>query len=418
MTSMKISSKKILKTVETKGFATLLTGNIMVSFISLVFYPVLTRLYSPGEFGVFASFMVVMAFTSIISSLQLHAFLPIPSSKDEAKHLFQNSLGLLTLSTAFLVVAVSSIYFLDLKIIVKGYDIKGILFFLPIYSFLVGLNEIFKANNIRNKHFYINAKATNVNRVFANLIKVALSFSLKSVGLVLGDIAGLMLSAGIYKRNSSADLTRPRIDFSFIKKYFKRGIFSTYSATLNQLIIDLPMVFVGAMFSIELMGAFLVSYKIILQPSLILGSSLAGAVFRKMNEVDAVTGALRRYFFRVTKKVMLLLLPVCLLSALIAEDVAVWLLGKSWESSGNFAKYFVLLVPFKVLSALTYNLFLTIDKVQYLALKKTFNIVLVVSVFMLAEGLDNILTFLVGGEVLISVIFYFFGLAWTAKKND
>lgn len=410
MSPMKLPSFNIFRTVESKGFVTLLTGNALVSLISLVFYPILTRLYNPGEFGIFASFMVVMSFISLGSSLQLHSFLPIPPSDDEAKQLFQNSLGLLTLSSLVVAVTVLLVYMSDFEVVIKGHDISGILVFLPVYSFLFGFNEILKANNIRRKKFFINAKATNFNRVCANSLKVGFSFVIKSVGLIAGDIFGLILSAYIYTKNSPAFLVRPTLRINFIKAYLKRGAFSTYSATLNQLIVDLPMVFMGTMFSIELMGAFLVSYKVILQPSLILGSSLAGAVFRKMNEIDPSSGELGKYFFSVTKKVMMFLAPLCLCFSLIAEDSFIWLLGQDWESAGQFAKYFVLLVPFKVLSALTFNLLLTINRVSFLAIKKTFNIALITLIFAILESVENILLWMVVGEGLISAVFAIIGL--------
>ena len=122
--------------------------------IPLIFTPILTRLYSPSDYGVFAFFLSLLSVASIISTGRYHLAILLPKEQDEADTLKSISLILsFTFSILlFLVIYICShISYFD-EIFIRS---KNLIFLLPLgalfFSFFDITNYVLNREKEYNK---------------------------------------------------------------------------------------------------------------------------------------------------------------------------------------------------------------------------------------------------------------------------
>lgn len=77
-----------------KAVSMLVGSTVLGQLASLAAAPILTRLYTPDDFGVLTVFVAVVALGTVIASLQLHNAVLIPERDDDASVMLRVSLGL------------------------------------------------------------------------------------------------------------------------------------------------------------------------------------------------------------------------------------------------------------------------------------------------------------------------------------
>src|SRR5690606_4153532 len=85
-----------------RGMTTLALGVAVARGIGIIAIPVLTRLYTPEDFGALSVFVAVIAILAPILSLRYVAALPLPRRNSTAANLFVLSMGLIGINTLIL----------------------------------------------------------------------------------------------------------------------------------------------------------------------------------------------------------------------------------------------------------------------------------------------------------------------------
>lgn len=87
-----------------KAVSMLVGSTVLGQLASLAAAPVLTRLYTPEDFGLLTVFVAVVALGTVVASLQLHNAVLIPDRSDEASVMLRVSLWLALGVSAFVVI--------------------------------------------------------------------------------------------------------------------------------------------------------------------------------------------------------------------------------------------------------------------------------------------------------------------------
>ena len=132
-----------------KSLITLLTGTTLAQGITLLISPLLSRLYTPHDFGVFGTFLSIVSAIALIASLRYEIAIVLPKKEDVA-------INLLALA-AFLTIIISILSFIGVllfKYFYPGYefldqDLKFLLFFIPVLILFIGFYQIL--NNYANR---------------------------------------------------------------------------------------------------------------------------------------------------------------------------------------------------------------------------------------------------------------------------
>jgi O-antigen/teichoic acid export membrane protein len=88
----------IFKTIKNNTYLlqiiTLLSGTLLAQVVMLGFIPILTRLYTPAEFGIYSLFFSITSILGMVSSWKYDQAIMLPSSPKDPLHCcFSHSLS-------------------------------------------------------------------------------------------------------------------------------------------------------------------------------------------------------------------------------------------------------------------------------------------------------------------------------------
>ena len=97
---------KNLRSGYSKNIITLVTGTTLAQAIPIAISPILTRLYSPEDFGVFAIYFSASMVLSVFATGKYEMAITLPKDKEQSRHLVQLSVFIATLLSLFLLILI------------------------------------------------------------------------------------------------------------------------------------------------------------------------------------------------------------------------------------------------------------------------------------------------------------------------
>src|SRR5690606_29226339 len=82
-----------------RGVGVLVSGTAGAQLLLIVAAPLLSRLYTPSEFGLLAVFTALLSVSTVLASGRYELAIPLPEKDKDAKHLLALSLICVTIST-------------------------------------------------------------------------------------------------------------------------------------------------------------------------------------------------------------------------------------------------------------------------------------------------------------------------------
>jgi O-antigen/teichoic acid export membrane protein len=335
-----------LRSEFSKNLATLLSGTAVAQGLPLVISPILTRLYSPEEFGVLALFMSVSIIFSSISSAKYELAVILPEKREDAINLV--ALGFLITSLLSTFLLILAILFHDFFIhLIGNYKLSGWLYFIPVVVFLLGIFQLLNYYNTRLKEYKTIA--------FAKMIKSSVMVGVQLIlGFLKGGVGGLLSGYGISQIFGNMKLARNTLKDKELlqkiskesmkenaKRYKRFPIFTLPATFANKLSTDLTNVLVSAMFTVSTLGFYSLAVRMLGVPSSFLGESFRQVYFQEASDERKRTGKAIITFKSVVKKLLILGLPVYFLLFFIAEPAFAFIFGEKWRIAGTYAQVLV-----------------------------------------------------------------------------
>ena len=175
-----------------QNVATLATGTLLAQALPILFSPILTRLYEPEAFGVFALYMAIVSSVTPAISGKYEVAQVLPQRRVDALHLFVIAIYVtVLLSFLFLIIFLS----LHDKII-KFFDIQklsGWILFVPFSLLMIGFLNTFSYYTNRKNEYNVLAKSKVIQSISA--IFTQLLFGILNAGFIGLLIASMVSSA-------------------------------------------------------------------------------------------------------------------------------------------------------------------------------------------------------------------------------
>jgi O-antigen/teichoic acid export membrane protein len=173
----KIISNKLPKNAFVRSISVLVGGTMGAQALTLLAAPLLTRIYSPDDFGLLAVFTSMLAIALLVGSLRYDIAIPIPEDNIEATNLVVLSFILILFNT--ILIAVSVLFMSKPIADVLGLPVlASYLWLLPLGVLLGGTYGIFSQWSIRMKCFGVIAST----RIWQSFISLVIQFSFFKFG--------------------------------------------------------------------------------------------------------------------------------------------------------------------------------------------------------------------------------------------
>lgn len=334
--------KKKLNNDLLKNTVTLISGSILAQALPLAISPILTRLYAPEEFGVFALFMAIVSVLGVIATLRYEFAIVQQESEEDAHHLVVICI-LISLSIGLITLSLIHIFESQILSILENQEIRPWLHFIPLSIVLVGCFQSLNYWNNRNKKYKKIAASKIIQSsgtVTVNLL--ASKSTVSGLGLIVGYIVG-QLTGFIYLL--SGWLKRPKFRIkskrikALAKQYSKYPLLSSPGALVNSFALQAPVIFISRFFDIIAVGYFNFIYRIIGGPLDLISSSFSQVLLQKIGakDYDDLSG----FILKTAKKLLLLSLPMIIAIVLFGTEIFEFVFGERWAKAGDYAKIII-----------------------------------------------------------------------------
>ena len=205
-----------------------MSGTVISQLIALLFAPLLTRLYTPGQMGELGFYMRLTGFISAVATLRYEAALPLPKQDEHSYLLYR-----LAYRISFVVLAVSALVLIFVLNAGIGVPFSWWFFLLTIIgSACIVIINIGTNWSVRLGQYGMISRQKIINSSLSNLLKwIFAFFNMQTLGLILATFLGYFASSLEFL-----------FDFKKIHQRFKHYISKKKTTALMREHKDFPIV--------------------------------------------------------------------------------------------------------------------------------------------------------------------------------
>lgn len=335
---------KFKKNTYIKNIATLMSGTLVAQVIMLIFFPILTRLYTPGEFGIFAFFVAITSIFGLVSSLKYDQAIMLPRSDKDALTLACLSVCI-TMVTAFIVTIVVLLFFQTISDKFDG--INYIVWMIPVGVLLTGILQILNAYSSRYQQYRNIATVRVVNALSITSIQVGSQYFFKLNGLIVGTLLGNIISIFLLmkyhiknKTLQLRSLSHKRLKAN-IKRHKNFPKYQSLTVFFNSVSQNMPVLLFGVLYSAEIAGFYALAVRILQVPIGLVGASTRTVYYQKASKMYAAGEDILSLYYKTTIWLIKLFILPFFLVLFFAPSLFGFIFGEEWKTSGYMAQILV-----------------------------------------------------------------------------
>jgi len=359
---------KLRKSSFVKNVLVVMSGTAAAQVLGFALTPIISRLFSPSDFGVFGSFNAVATVIAAGATLQYTQAIMLPKEKKDAINLF-----CVSCICMFAVVFLLFIFCLLAPTFVNGLmKTEGVwsLSMLVAATAVAGINQSCQAWCVRVKAFKHTAASQVIRSLSQNGTQIGFGYlKVGAVGLIVSSILGNMLASLNLVRVLLPDLLtfgryiRWNRMKQLAKEYRDFPMYSASQNVINALSSGLPVLLLTHFYGIAIAGAYAFGVRILWAPMSLLIGALRQVLFQKASETQHQGGSLTHLYIKITLGLFALAFFPSVILFIWAPEIFAWIFGSQWYTAGELAKFLILWMMF-VFCNLPAVLFARIIRIQ------------------------------------------------------
>jgi lipopolysaccharide exporter len=336
-------------------------GTVVGQAAALAALPVLTRLYSPAEFGAFAIYTSIGLFMLAGASLRYETAIPLPRDDESAAHLLALSLVILLGVTSSAVLAIWLLGDAFVRV-THTQALRHYLWLVPVSLLGNGLGQVLTNWALRQRaggpgggpggapahSAFVGARLlarTRAQQLLGQVVsQLGLGFLHAGLaGLILGQAVGQMIGAGAlvaaaWRKDQAAFRAVSLAGMRRVAhRYRGFALLASPAALLDTAGTHLPLLLLGAFYGPQVVGWIALGQRILGLPGDLAGSAVAQvylaetawALKSRPEQLDAL-------FFRTLKGMFWYGLFTVGFLSVVAPSLISWLFGSRWAEAGLY----------------------------------------------------------------------------------
>ncbi len=325
-----------------------MTGTTIAQIIALAIYPILTKIYSDTDFGLFTLYMSIISITGIMSTGRYQLAILMP--EDDKKAINLAALGVFIGFFLSVILLLLVVFFREnIGILFKNEAIVKWAWYIPLSTFLIAIFQVSIYWFNRHKNF----KQTAVANLSQSVTNSGLKLSTSSVvhgggGLIAGAIGGQIIGAVwfIVKWIRTYREHFRNISYTAMmkvgKEYYRFPGFNLPNNLINNISNSLPVFLLSTFFTSSHVGLYGMGFAMIFRPMNLITNSMeqvfSQRIINKYNDKLPLWNDIRLLLLRSAQ---ISIIPF-LLAGIFGPFIFKVIFGPGWEESG---RYMQLLVP-------------------------------------------------------------------------
>ena len=361
--------RKLLRSEMVKNSLTLISGTVIAQIIPVALQPLLRRIFTPEDFGVFAIYMSLLGMLAAIASLKYESTIILPKRDKDAAHLL---VGSIIVVFSFSIIFLVLIFFLKNSLI--DYfnfppAIEQWLYLLPLSAFIFTSYQAMNYWLIRKNRFKASAVNKVIRRTAEGGTQTGLGFSTVSSGLIIGNIIGDSINflSGIFQiKRSSFNLKSvrlPRILY-LLKRYKEFPLYSGVPSFLNTISLLVPVLIITRSFDEEIAGFYSLSQMVLALPLALVSVSVSQVLLQQLSEKIKSTSSINSIVTRLALVLTGLSIPFILIILFFGEALFDFFFGIDWRVSSDITQILIYAYALKFIVSPLSVVFIALEKVK------------------------------------------------------
>jgi O-antigen/teichoic acid export membrane protein len=330
-----------------RSFVYALGGSGASQALLLLSAPILTRLYTPKDFGLLAVYIAIVTFLSTIVFFRYE--LAITLSRSVTTTLAIIKLCLI-LGSIVSIIIWGGLYSLNDNIfmLLSGSDYKLSLWLIPVAACALSLMSLCRFWIVKAGRFDIMAVSRgSVTLILITVQLVGGLLKVGAIGLIVGHLIANLLTASalfglVFKKYICALRSiRPCNVKKVAVRYINFPKYIVISDGLLTLGIQAPPIVIASVFSVSSAGLFALAYRCALAPVSLVAES-CGKVFLSRSLALKADERLPKFVMMSYLVLNRIAIIPLLLIGLISDNIVILIFGLDWSESGL---YITLLIP-------------------------------------------------------------------------
>ncbi|WP_077452907.1 type 8 capsular polysaccharide synthesis protein Cap8K [Staphylococcus aureus] len=399
------------------SFLMILSSGI-AQVILIITTPIITRLYSPTEFGEFTIFSnIAMILIPIINAR--YDLLIVNTKNDRSANILSQISFLISLLILLILIPIFAIS----AWLYPNFILDFI--FIIIMLFLVSLTNIF-TNYLNKERKYKVLSLINVFRAGSMaLLQIIFGLlALGSLGLIIGFslsyIAGITLGYKTFKKHFNIVRDKEETKALFLENK-NQLVYSTPSILLNSLSFSVVVFFIGILYTNTEVGIYGMAIRVLGIPVIIISLGLSKIFMQQANDYYIEHGNFRNLLLKFSSILVIVSIILYVPLYLFSEELVNILLGHSWVDAITVIKIVIPLFVIRLIVSTVSLSVIVLQKQQLELILQALFLIGTTVTFVISKMLN--LTFLnfvsINTVVLIlSYMIFFIALYYFAKNKQ
>lgn len=348
----------LLKNKFIRNVSVVMSGTAIAQVIAMIIVPILSRLYNPGELGVFSLYLSIVTLFSVIAAFRYEVAIVLPKEDDEATRIF--ILCCMVIFLLSLILLIMSIIFDDsIAVILGSTELKPWLIWVPLSVCATGIYQCLNYWSTRQQMYKRMSVSLVIRSSSITSTQIAAGSSgMVASGLIGGQIAGQLIAsliwsvrtwkenATIFKRNFKIDELKQTA-----KKYAEFPLYSTPQTLVNSLSQNLPIFMLSYFYGSAVIGLYSLGLRLIQFPVNLVAQSVRQVLLQRISEADQGEINLNDMYKKFTIMLALIALIPSLIIILFGPQLFKIILGAEWMEAGIYASWMVVWMFMSFISA-------------------------------------------------------------------
>lgn len=301
--------------------------------------PLLSRLYTPVQFGLLGLFLAIISISSTVITLRYEAVILIPKSENRAQSL---TLLAIILSVVLSLVLSAVLYFVPQELTrLLGIADLGNWSQIAVLAAMGSACGTIIANWLnRNNNYSTMARIKIAQSMAITFIALSLGYLGIINGLLYAQIVSSMLLFGFavfvvlrdFNIKETSNLLLP-----VAREHKTAPLFLLPTALLDTVTLQLPVILIASFFSTDTSGQFSMAWRLLALPISLIGMAIAQVFYQRFSNAWPDAAKARALLFNTWKFLFMAGIIPTIIVIVFGKQIFALALGNAWTEAGVIA---------------------------------------------------------------------------------
>jgi len=340
-----------------KSITALASGSIIAQIITFIASPIMTRLYTSEEIGVYTLILTTVSMFGGVICGRYDISIVFEQEEDKVLPIIKLSLIISILASSIISLGYGVYYWLSGK---ENQSYLVVVVFTLILLFTTGIGNILISYNNRKREYPLMTSVNIIRAIGKNLTIVILGLlKTGSIGILISETVAQVLGTNIQLKSLKPHFKElfkvSKQEMALVaKKHYRQPVYSVPAIFANSFSYSSINFFIESLFGLSVLGYYSMSFRVLGLPLSVISNNVSKVFFEEASREYNETKQFKKSFCKTCLFLIVISVPMVLSMLFLAPPLFGWIFGHEWKVSGYYVKVLAPMFGIRfIVSALT-----------------------------------------------------------------